>query len=87
MAWPANWNDGETISAARLNSWMTAIQAWGGNVDTGGFSIVLTNSAPVDGNIPAKGVVIWIDQAANQLKFRIRYSDGTTLKSGAINIT
>lgn len=87
MAWPADWTDGEGVTASRLNSWTNAIKAWGGDVDSGGYSVIVMSSAPTDGNIPTKGIAIWIDEVSNQLKFRIRYSDGTTLKTGAVNLT
>ena len=86
MAWPASWADGEVITTAKINGWNAAIQAWGGNVDTGGYAILVANGAPTDGNIPNKGIVIWIDESTNQLKFRLRYAAGT-LKSGAISLT
>jgi hypothetical protein len=86
MAWPTDFVDGNTLTAASLNGWVSAIKAWGGDVDTGGYSIKLESSAPVDVDIPNRGLVIWIDEAANKLKFRLRYAAGT-LKSGEISLT
>jgi hypothetical protein len=47
-------------------------------------SIAVPASAPTDANILAGQVAIWLDEAGNKLKFRVRYSDGTTLKSGEV---
>lgn len=87
MAWPASLTDGTEIDSAVWNEHVAAFQTWGGNVNTAGYSFVLLSSAPTDGNIPTRGVVAWIDEATHKLKFRIRYSDGTTLKSGEIALT
>lgn len=87
MAWPTNVTDGSEISSTIWNELVAAFQTWGGNVNSAGYSLVINSSAPTDGNIPTKGIVIWIDEASHKLKFRLRYSDGTTLKSGEIALT
>jgi hypothetical protein len=87
MAWPSDWTDGERITAERLNAHAGAVKTWGGNVDTGGNALVVESGAPVDGDIPAGGIVAWLDEATDKLKFRVRYSNGTTLKSGEIALT
>ena len=86
MAWPSSITDGELLTAARLNQWFNGITNWLGNVDTAGYALIFSNAAPTDGNIPNRGIVIWIDQVNHLLKFRVRYSDGT-LKSGQISLT
>lgn len=87
MAWPADWTDGEAITETRLNQHAGAVKTWGGNVDTAGYALVVESSAPVDADIPAGGIVAWLDESTHKLKFRARYSDGTTLKSGEIALT
>jgi hypothetical protein len=87
MAWPSTQTDGTEITSSLWNGIVAAFSTWGGNVDTAGYSLILNSSAPTDGNIPTRGIVIWIDEASHKLKFRVRYSDGTTLKSGEISLT
>lgn len=87
MAWPSSQTDGSEITAALWNEHVAAFATWGGNVDTDGYALIVESAAPTDGNIPTKGIVIYIDEATHKLKFRIRYSDGTTLKSGEIALT
>lgn len=41
-------------------------------------------SAPADSFIPAGSVEVHLDEVGNNLKFRVRYSDGTTLKTGTV---
>lgn len=87
MAWPSTQTDGSEITSALWNELVAAFQTWGGNVNSAGYSLIISSSAPTDGNIPTSGIVIYIDEATNKLKFRIRYSNGTTLKSGEISLT
>lgn len=42
------------------------------------------NSAPTDGNIPTSAVSWYLNEAGNLLSVRVRYSDGTTLKTGTV---
>ena len=42
------------------------------------------NAAPSDGNIPTQYVSFYLNEAGNTLNVRVRYSDGTTLKTGTI---
>jgi hypothetical protein len=42
------------------------------------------NSAPTDSTIPTSGITAWIDETNNNLLFRVRYSNGTTLKTGTV---
>ena len=86
MAWPANWTDAEYMTAARMNSWMGSIKAWGGNVNTSGYALIIESSAPTDTDIPANGMVVWVDETAGKLMFRTRYSNGTTLRSGEVTL-
>ncbi len=87
MAWPSSQTDGTEISSALWNEHVAAFQTWGGNVNSAGYALIIASSAPTDGNIPTRGVVLWIDEGTNKLKFRLRYSDGITLKSGEISLT
>lgn len=87
MAWPSTQTNGAELTATLWNGIVAALQTWGGNVDTAGYAFKFESSAPVDGDIPTRGVVIWIDESTHKLKFRIRYSDGITLKSGEIALT
>jgi len=43
-----------------------------------------TSTAPTDSTIPTSGITLWLDEAGNNLKFRVRYSDGVTLKTGTV---
>ena len=87
MTWPASQTDGTELTSTIWNEIVAAFQTWGGNVSTAGYALIINSSAPTDGNIPTRGIVIWIDEASHKLKFRVRYSDGTTLKSGEISLT
>ncbi len=87
MAWPADWAEGETLTETRLNQHAGAVKNWGGDVNTSGYALIAESSAPVDADIPAGGVVAWLDEPSNKLRFRVRYSNGTTLKSGEIALT
>ncbi len=87
MAWPSTQTDGTEITSTLWNEHVAAFQTWGGNVNSSGYALIVASSAPTDGNIPTRGLVIWIDEASHKLKFRLRYSDGTTLKSGEISLT
>lgn len=53
-----------------------------------GTRVYLTapNSAPTDAKIGASQVSLWVDEAADPplLKVRVKYADGTTLKTGEI---
>lgn len=42
------------------------------------------NSAPTDADIPTSAVSFYLDEVGNNLKVRVRYSDGTTLKTGTV---
>ncbi|HUS40271.1 MAG TPA: hypothetical protein VMX74_12520 [Pirellulales bacterium] len=87
MAWPNNWTDSETMTQARLTEWTNAIKQWGDDVDTNGYGVIVESSAPTDGDIPTRGVVFYLDETAHALKVRVRYSDGSTLKSGSVTLT
>lgn len=32
-------------------------------------------------------VAVWVDEAANKIKFKVRYSDGVTFKNGELPLT
>ena len=44
-------------------------------------------SAPTDANLAASQVSAILDESGHTLNFRVRYSDGTTLKSGSVALT
>ena len=44
----------------------------------------VATSAPADGDLGAGECGIWVDEAANTLNFKVKYSDGATIKSGSI---
>ncbi len=41
-------------------------------------------SAPTDGNLNASNISFYLDEVGNTLKIRVKYSNGTTLKTGTI---
>jgi len=41
-------------------------------------------TAPTDGNIGAAQISFYLDEAGNNLKVRVKYSNGTTLKTGTV---
>lgn len=42
------------------------------------------NSAPTDADLGASMVTAYLDEGTNNLKFRVKYADGTTLKTGTV---
>lgn len=45
------------------------------------------NSAPTDSDLFNGSISLYLDEAGNNLKVRVKYSDGTTLKTGSIALT
>lgn len=56
---------------------------WGLKFDGRTFVGVL-NSAPTDADLQASEVSWYLDEATNTLKARVKYADGTTLKTGSV---
>ncbi len=68
---------------AGTNNW--AIKTGSGAVTFGDRQYFnCASSAPTDGNIPTAAVSWYLDEAGNNIKVRVRYSDGTTLKTGTL---
>ena len=44
-------------------------------------------AAPVDASIPTSMLTLSVDETGNTLNVRVRYSDGTTLKSGSVPLS
>lgn len=42
--------------------------------------------APTDANLAPGQIVFWVDESANKLMVRVKYSNGTTLKSGTVTL-
>jgi hypothetical protein len=76
MAWPSDFADGENLTASRLNAFLGSCKA--------PPSFTLATSAPADADVPTGGIVMWLDESTNKLTFRVRYSNGTTLKTGTV---
>ncbi len=53
---------------------------------TGRSFIGAPNSAPADSDLDKGMISFHLDEAANKLRMRVRYSDGT-LKTGSVNLT
>lgn len=53
----------------------------------GRASVSAPASAPTDSHLPASEVSFFLDESGNNLKVRVRYSDGTTLKTGTLALT
>ena len=49
--------------------------------------INIPNSAPTDADLNANQVTAYLDEANNKLMWRVKYTDGTTMKSGEIILT
>lgn len=45
------------------------------------------DSAPNDVDISSSSASFYLDETANEIKIRVKYADGTTLKTGAISLT
>jgi hypothetical protein len=41
-------------------------------------------AAPADGDLAAGQCAVWVDESGNNLNFKVKYSDGITIKSGSI---
>jgi|SRR3989339_188246 len=54
---------------------------------TGSTIVGVNNGSVGDANIGTGQVNIYLDESNNKLKFRVRYSDGTTLKTGEVSLT
>lgn len=49
-------------------------------------TFVCAASAPADADVPTGRGIFYLDEAGHNLKVRVRYSDGTTLKTGTLAI-
>ena len=49
--------------------------------------IGVATSAPADGDLNAGECGIWVDEAGHTVNFKVKYSNGTTIKSGSIPLT
>ncbi|HEX8499272.1 MAG TPA: hypothetical protein VF659_01680 [Pyrinomonadaceae bacterium] len=45
------------------------------------------NAAPTDSNLNSASVTWYLDEATNTLKVRVKYSNGTTMKTGSVTLT
>ena len=54
---------------------------------TGSTIVGADTGAVADGDLGAGQVNIWVDEAGNSLKFKVKYSDGTTIKTGSIALS
>jgi hypothetical protein len=50
----------------------------------GRLMVTTPNAAPTDADIAASQVTLYLDETANKLHFRVKYADGTTLKTGEV---
>jgi hypothetical protein len=69
-------------------------QIFKGSVDIegafhGGTSTIVgvATSAPADGDLNAGECGIWVDETGDTLNFKVKYSDGVTIKSGSIALS
>lgn len=51
---------------------------------TGSTIVGVANAATADANLGAGQVNIWVNEATNSLTFKVKYADGTTVKSGTV---
>lgn len=63
-----------------------AIQSFGWNLANGVSVLRHATSAPNDGDMQNQETVIWVDEAGNNLTFKVKYSGGT-IKSGTVALT
>lgn len=50
-----------------------------------GTSLDLSPTAPHDADVPLSAVILWLDEANDQLAFKVKYSDGT-VKTGRVDL-
>lgn len=53
----------------------------------GRVGLGMVNSAPSDGSLKPSQATLYLDETNHKIKFRVRYADGTTLKSGEIALS
>jgi hypothetical protein len=52
------------------------------------FACFRVNDDPVaDGLVPTSFVALYMDETANELTFKVRYSDGSTVKTGTVTVS
>jgi hypothetical protein len=78
-------NSGQTISLGQVSA-STSKGIKVATVD-GRSAFTAPPAAPPDSLLSASQVSFYLDEATNTLKVRVRYSDGTTLKTGQISLT
>jgi hypothetical protein len=53
----------------------------------GGQVTAYAPSTIEDANLPSNCITFQLDEALNRVRFRIKYNNGTTIKSGSIALT
>jgi len=44
-------------------------------------------TAPADSVLSSGQFTVWVNESTNELTFKVKYSDGTTVKSGTVALT
>ena len=68
MAWPADWAEGELMTAARLKQWTDAQKTWPANVDAGGNALLNVGqfvAAVSGGSKRSIAITTWGDASAS----------------------
>ncbi|MEO0796312.1 MAG: hypothetical protein AAFX93_14175 [Verrucomicrobiota bacterium] len=53
----------------------------------GETQVFVPTSAPADGSVNASRVMFWVDEAGHTLNFKVKYSNGTTVRSGSVALS
>ncbi len=48
--------------------------------------IVAPGAAPLDAAVPTSGIMFYIDETLHKLMVKVKYSDGTTIKTATIDL-
>ncbi len=55
-------------------------------ISSGFNTLEVADAAPDDADVRTGTVVAWVNEATNKLTFKVKYSDGATVKSGEVSL-
>jgi|2_EtaG_2_1085320.scaffolds.fasta_scaffold05557_6 hypothetical protein len=56
-------------------------------VDDNGYVFVATPSTEISSGLGVSQITFWLDEGADKLMFKVRYSDGSSIKDGEVALT